>query len=660
MSALADLLGAICRTWAPPPKWTVSQWSDARRVLSPEASAEKGRWRTSRAEYQREILDSVNDPTVDETVAMTSAQIGKTELLLNAIGYFIDYDPCPIMLVQPSLELGEAFSTDRLAPMIRDTPSIRNKVKESKSREAGNTKFQKTFPGGHITISGANSPTSLRSRPIRVVLMDEVSAYKVTAEGDPVKLAEKRTNNFWNRRIVKVSTPGLKGFCRIEKDFNRSDQRRFFVPCPHCETPHVFRWGNVVWPEGHPEEARLKCPTCEGLITNAQKNIAVARCAPLPDGSKPIGKDGQPLGWRATAPFTGVAGFHVWEIYSPWRTIAEIVKDFLAAKDDPSLLHVWVNTCLGETWEEGGDAVSDHDLISRCEPWPNDADVPERGLVLTAGVDVQTDRLEVETVAWAGGEESWSVDYRVIHGDPDIPEGAQGSPWTDLTNYIRKGWRHESGGQCVIEATCVDSGGTGTNTQAVYAYVKRHRGDRVFAIKGRGGPGLPIVGNPQRKRAGNKTKRPVDLYIIGTDQAKSVIYKRLRITAPGPGYCHFPAGRSTEYFAQLTAEKGITKWVKGFPVLEWHKPPGARNEALDCRVYAFAALILRAPQFDKVAFRMKQRAAMQTRKPVEATEDEAEVPAAVDPAAPVEPEDARHPVRRRRSRSRGGFVQGWR
>ena len=648
MSGIVELLSAIQRTWTPPPKWSVSEWADARRRLSGEASAEKGQWRTSRAEYQRDILDASCDPLNSEVVVMSSAQIGKTEILLNTIGYFIDFDPSPILLVQPTEQMAEAFSKDRLAPMLRDTPSIRNKVRDPRARDSGNTTLHKRFTGGHVTMAGANAPAGLASRPIRIALLDEVDRYPASAgsEGDPVKLTIKRTNNFWNRRVILVSTPTVKGFSRIEKEWERSDKRRFHVPCPHCGHFHVLKWGNVVWPAGQLENASFKCPNCGELISNAQKNIAVSQ-----------GR------WEATEPFAGVAGFHIWEAYSPWRSIAEIVSDFLASKSDPSTLQVWVNTCLGETWEEQGEAVSDHELLERCEPYPQNAEIPERGLVLTAGVDTQPDRLEVEVVAWAGGEESWSIDYRVIFGDPDIPEGAQGSPWNDLSDYLRRGWRHESGGMSIIEATCIDSGGH--NTQAVYGYAKRHKGERVFAIKGQGGDGIPIVGNPARRRSGKKTSRPVDVYIVGVDQAKSIVYKRLKIASPGPGYCHFPMGRGSEYFKGLTAEKMMTRYVKGFPKREWVKDSGKRNEPLDCRVYAFAALVLRAPQFDKIAFRVKKRAEIaNASRPVHPSlEDNVAATLATQeskPAIDQKPEliePFAKPMRRRR---RANFINSWR
>lgn len=530
-------------------------------------------------------MDAPDEPGVKRTIVMTSAQVGKTEIVLNTIGRHIDHDPCPMLVVQPNLELGEAFSKDRVAPMVRDTPALKDKVGRVKSRDSGNTILHKVFPGGHVTIAGANAPASLASRPVRLVLCDEIDRYPASAgtEGDPVKLAEKRANTFWNRRIILVSTPTVKGFSRIESEWELSDKRRFHVPCPHCGHEHVLSWGNVRF-----AKTCMVCPSCDGEFTNAQKNAAVRR-----------GR------WIATAPFTGIAGFHLNELYSPWKTIGEVVADFLEAKDSPEKLQVWVNTSLGETWEGSGESIHENELMERMEKYA--APVPARGLFLTMGADVQPDRIEAEVVAWGSGEENWSIDYAVFHGDVDIPEGQRGSPWTAFTDYIRKRWRHESGVDLTVSYTCIDSGGTGNNTQAVYDYVKRHKGDRVFAIKGRAGDGLPIVGAPNRKRSG-KAVRKIDLYIVGTDNAKSVTMSRLKKTEPGPGYCHFPIGRDPEWFRQLTAEKAVRKYVKGFPKVTWEKPDKSRrNEAFDCRVYAFAALVLASPQMDKIAHRLRKR-----------------------------------------------------
>jgi phage terminase large subunit GpA-like protein len=630
----------------------VSQWADNCRQLSSEASAAPGQWDTSQAEYQREIMDAFNDPEVEGVVMMSSAQVGKTEILNNVVGYFIDYDPCPILVVQPNEKpMGEAWSKDRLTPMLRDTPSLRAKVAVNKGRDSGNTIFHKVFPGGQLSIAGANAPAGLASRPKRVILFDEIDRYPASAgtEGDPIELGKKRSTTFWNRKHGEFSTPTVKGRSRIEKAFELSDQRYRMCPCP-CGCGHAFRltWSMVVWgkdspAQGDPEKAVYQCPSCLGYFDDIQKEKAVQ-----------LGR------WVATAPFKGIAGFHLSELYSPWRTLKQIVRSFLEAKGDPSRMQVWVNTCLGETFEETGEQIGENELLERVEKY--EAEVPARGLYVTGGADVQPDRIEIEFVAWGAGEESWSIGYHIIHGDVDIPEGSPGSPWTHFTDLIRKRFKHESGVEMVAESICIDTGGTGENTQSIYNYCKRHKGDRLFAVKGKGGPGLPIVGPPNRKRSG-KNKRPVDLYIVGTNNAKAVVMKRFKIAEPGAGYCHFPEGRPDEYYRQLAAEKAITKFVKGFPVIEWTKPKDRRNEALDCRVYAFAALVLRSPQFDKLAFRMKM--AMERRRTAAPSAPVAPAPepepdpfpdkTAQDPAPPA----ADSPRKTRRPR-RGGFVNSWR
>jgi phage terminase large subunit GpA-like protein len=589
-------------------------------------------------------MDAPHEPGVKRTIIMSSAQVGKTEIINNTLGYHIDHDPCPTLVVQPTIDMAETWSKDRLAPMIRDTPAVRDKVKGVKSRDSGNTILHKTFPGGHVTAAGANAPASLASRPVRLVLCDEIDRFPPSAgtEGDPVKLAEKRASTFWNRKIILVSTPTVKGSSRIESEWELSDKRRFHVPCPHCGVPHVLAWGNVRFKRENTADARMICPSCEEEFTNAQKNAAVRR-----------GR------WIATAPFRGIAGFHLNELYSPWKNISEVVEDFLEAKDDPLKLQVWVNTSLGETWEGGSEVVTEHELMERVENYA--APVPARGLFLTAGADVQPDRIEVEVVAWGSGEESWSIDYHVINGDVDIPEGQKNSPWNDFTDYVRKRWQHESGVDLAVSYTFVDSGGTDGATQSVYNYVKRHRGDRIFAIKGRGGDGLPIVGPPNRKRSG-KAKRPVDLYIIGTDTAKSVVLRRLKQSDPGPGYCHFPAGRDADWFRQLTAEKPVVKFVKGFRKTTFEKPKDRRNEAFDCRVYAFAAFVMAGPQLDKIAYRIKMQAAEKPARLMAAAQPApVSAPAPEPDKTPLDPpkvaEDS--PQKPRRAKRRGGFVKNW-
>ena len=379
--------------WKCPPKLTISQWADLYRYLSPEASAEPGKYLTSRAEYQRGIMDAFSAPEVERIVVMSSAQVGKTEILNNIVGYFIDQDPSTILNLQPTLEMAQTWSKDRLAPMVRDNECLAKKVRSSKSKDSDNTILHKLFPGGHITMVGANSPAGLASRPIRIVLCDEVDRYPLSAgaEGDPVNLAIKRTTTYWNKKIGLFSTPTIKGISRIEKAFLESDQRYYFVPCPHCGVYQRLRWGQVKYSKDNVKEAFYECEHCGGHLSDSDRYRAIAKGY-----------------WEAQTEFKGVAGFHLNELYSPWRKISDIVKDFLEAKDKPDTLKTWVNTSLGETWEEAGEALDPDSLEARTEDYKK---IPKGGVVLTAGVDTQDDRLEVEITAWGKGEESWLVDY---------------------------------------------------------------------------------------------------------------------------------------------------------------------------------------------------------------------------------------------------------
>jgi phage terminase large subunit GpA-like protein len=566
----------------PPPSLTVSEWADEYRRLSPESSAEPGRWFTSRAEYQRGIMDAVSDPAIDTVVVMSSAQVGKTEVVNNLVGYHIHQDPAPILVLQPTLEMAQTWSKDRLAPMLRDTPVLKGRVKQPRSKNSANTLLHKVFPGGHITMAGSNSPASLASRPIRIVLCDEVDRYPVSAgtEGDPVNLARKRTATFWNRTVILTSTPTVQGASRIEIEFGQSDQRYFYVPCPHCEHTQRLQWSGVTWSKdadgaGLPDTARYACKQCGALWAELDRHLAVKR--------------GE---WRATEPTKARAGFHLSELYSPWSTLATMVQTFLEAKKSPELLKTWVNTCLGESWEDReGDKVDHGELYGRREKYL--APVPEAALLLTAGIDVQHDRIEMEVVAWGNHEESWNVDYMVIPGDT-----ARDAVWHDLDDALAIGYDHPTGSEFLITAALIDSS---DQTTTVYSFVKRSKHQRLFAGKGVSGAGRPVA-QISRKRTGKKS-REVDLYTVGVDDAKGIIHARLRIAEPGPGYCHFPLDRDVEYFEQLTAEKLVTRYHKGFPRKEWVKTR-ARNEALDCRVYAFAALKILNPVWSAIEKRI--------------------------------------------------------
>ena len=547
---------------------TVSEWADKYRVLSPEASSEPGKWDTSRAEYQRGIMDAFSDPKVYQVVWMSSAQVGKTEALLNIIGYFIHQDPSPMLLLQPTLEMAQTFSKDRLAPMLRDTPVLKGKVKDAKSRNSGNTILHKTFPGGHITMAGANSPSSLASRPVRVALLDEVDRYPLSAgsEGDPVNLAIKRTTTFWNRKIMLTSTPTIKGISRIEKAYEESDKRRFYVPCPFCGKKQYLKWSNVVWEDNNPKTAKYVCEECGSLWNDAQRWNAI--------------RNGE---WIAEGEFNGIAGFWLNEIYSPWVKLADMVTNFLNSKDDPEMLKTFVNTSLGETWEDvGGEELEWEKFYSLKEEYKK---IPARALVLTCGVDVQDDRLEGEIRAWGEREESWGIKRFVIYGSPALDE-----TWEKLDDIIFAQYEHELGIKMKIALTCIDSGGHFTDE--VYRYTKAREFRGVFAIKGSSTYAAPIITRPSTN---NKYKAKV--FLIGTDTAKELIFARLKFTLEEKIYYHWNDEYDEEYFKQLTAEKPITKFEKGVKKREWVKVR-KRNEALDYNVYALAALRILNPNFD--------------------------------------------------------------
>lgn len=566
----ASLFREFARVVAPPPSLTVSQWADLYRRLSSESSAEPGQWLTDRAPYQREIMDAINDPEVETVVVMTSAQVGKTEILLNIIGYHIDYDPAPIMVMQPTLQMAQAFSKDRLAPMIRDSPALHGKVADARSRDSGNTVLHKTFPGGHITMVGANSPSSLASRPIRILLADEVDRFPASAgaEGDPLALAEKRTTTFWNRKKVFVSTPTIKGVSRIEAAFLGSSQEEWCLPCPTCGTHQPLTWAQIRF-----EDATMECIKCGARHGEFEWKAGQGK-------------------WVAKTENPRVRGFHLNELASPWKRWGKIIEEFLEAKrGGPEMLKAWVNTTLGETWEEQGDGVESDDLIKRREYYG--CEVPDGVLVLTAGVDVQDDRLEVEVVGWGAGKESWGIEYRAIYGDP-----GQQAVWEQLDEFLSRTWRYADGTPIGIACICIDSGGH--FTQQVYDFCKPREYRRIFPIKGQGGEGVPLVG-----RATRTNRKRVALFPIGVDTGKELILSRLKVEFEGPGYCHFPReqekGYDETYFQGLTSEQRVLRMHKGRPRHEWVKRPGTRNEPLDCRNYATAALEILNPNLEALA-----------------------------------------------------------
>lgn len=577
---------------APRPALEIWEWAEKKRILSKAVTAKPGKYKVSTAPYQREPQEAFRDPSVIATVLYWGSRLGKTESVMNAIGYCIDHDPQAMLVVYPTEDSAEKWSKKFFTPMSQDTPVIGEKMAPDKGRSADNTIQSKSFVGGNISVIGANSPSKFRQIQSPFVYCDEIDAMEDGREGDPVDLAFLRAKNYRNSIKILSSTPTIKDFSRIEIWFERSDQRKWFVPCAGCRNRWVIMWRDVDFSErGSEEEPVVVCPECGHAHDD--------------EARREIVRQGE---WQPTADFNGYRGYWLNGLNSLFPAgkgyrsrLHEIVCDFKAAKESGhEAMKTFINTTLSETWEEEGETVSDDSLMARREKYL--APLPRGVLLLTAGVDVQPDRLEYEVVGWGAGEESWSIEYRVIFGDPEIPEGTPGSPWTELAELKREPFRHEAGFELYLDHVCVDSGGH--NTSAVYNFCKRHKGQRYFAIKGIGGEDKPIIGQPQRRKFKKKNYRPVDLYMVGVDQAKDVIYSRLRRDDPGPGYCHFPLSYDVQYFKQLTAEKKVTKYIRGYKKREWVKPDGRRNEALDCRVYAYAAMVLAAPRFDRIAYRL--------------------------------------------------------
>lgn len=501
---------------------------------------------------------------------MSSAQVGKTELLLNVIGYYVDYDPSAILLVQPTLEMAQAFSKDRLAPMLRDTPSLKGKVSDVKARNSGNTMLHKVFPGGRITMAGANSPASLASRPIRIVLADEIDRYPASAgtEGDPVNLAKKRTNNFWNRKIILVSTPTVKGVSRIERAYEDSTQEKYCLACPSCGEYQQIRRRHI---EHYKENDAL---------TDVQASCE--HCGAIHSEHEWKTSHGQ---WIADAEHHKCRGFHLNEYISPWRKWIDIERDFLEAKKSPETLKTFVNTSLGETWEEEeGEQLDSHALYARREHYP--AECPVENCVVTCAVDTQDDRFEIEWVAWTTGEESYRLSYERLYGDLSRSE-----IWELLYKRITKRFSNPSGNLVEARLCLIDSGGHFTDE--VYNFSKKYGVRKFIPIKGHNVTGKAVATMPRKRNA-----KGVYLTMVGADTAKEISASRLKILEPGEGYMHYPVSDEfdEEYFKQLTNERRKLKVTRGVRTFVWDAG-GRRNEPWDTTQYNLAAIRLLQQNF---------------------------------------------------------------
>ena len=565
----------------PPPRLSVSEWADHYRMLPP-TSAEPGRWRTQRTPYLRDIMDALSSSNpAEHVVFMKGAQTGGTEAGNNWLGFVIHHAPGLMLMVYPGLAEVKRNTSTRIDPLIASTPELRERVVEPRSRDGGNSIFRKKFPGGELVMTGSNSAVGLRSTPARYLFLDEVDGYPGEAgiEGDPVNLAIQRTVTFKTRRkIYMVSTPTIEGRSRIQTAYLETDQRRYFVPCVRCGVLSTIEWVQVRWPDGRPDKAQWLCPECGHAHDEHLKPELLAA--------------GE---WRPTAPGDGSrVGFHLSALYSPWETWGDIAAEFARVHRDPSRLKTFVNTKLGEAWREKGEAPEWERLYERREPYTIGV-VPSGGLLLTAGVDVQQDRLEAEIVAWGRDSQSWSVDYRVVMGNTSRLDD---QVWDQLSALLDETWPHTSGTEMTLTRMAVDDG---YNSQIVRAWARRHQGPRVLVIKGQDDATAPI-GRPTAVDidiAGRKIRRGMRVWPVGVSMLKGELYGWLRMPRPTdealargetypPGYCHFPE-YGEEHFKQLCAEQLQKRENrKGYAIWEWVKTRD-RNESLDARVYARAA-----------------------------------------------------------------------
>jgi phage terminase large subunit GpA-like protein len=569
-------LASFATILRPPSKLALSDWADQHRVLSSESSAEPGQWVTAKAPYEKAIMDAITDPWCTKIVVQKASQVGVTDsAILNPVGYYIDEDPCPILVVQPTIELAEAFSTDRLAPMLRDMPRLRTKVADVRSRDLSNTLRRKAFKGGFVALGGANSAASLSGRPVRVLLLDDVDRYPASAgtEGNPLQLAIARTSAFWNKKVVIVSSPGIKGVSHVEREMEESTKEFWYLPCPLCGMQQVLVWDRIRF-----SDYTHRCLQCD---QHTEKYMWLA--------GKGEWRAHQPKDRKGKVILT--RGFYLSGLYNPWVEWETLVDEFIRAvraneEGDIEPLKAFRNTRLGELHDDTGQKVEVDLYNERREVYH--AEVPAGVLVLTAGVDIGERQLTYEVVGWGKGRQSWGIEYGLIDGDP-----REDDVWRLLDEAVfRRIFTTHDGLKMRVRKMAVDSGYA---SDFVYRYTKP-RQPRAIAIKGDGGLGKPFI-----KGAGTFTKsNRARLMIIGVDSGKEEIVNRLLVSAPGAGYCHFPKlpngqdarGYDEEFFKGLTAERRIVKSRHGFRTYIWTKRLSQRNEPFDCRNYALAALAM--------------------------------------------------------------------
>ena len=598
------IAGAVKR-FAPPESLTVDEWADKHRRLSPESSAEAGPWRTKRTPYLEEPMRAFTDPKVHKIVMVAASQVGKSELELNIIGYIIDQDPGSILYVHPTIDDARKFSRLRVAPMIRDSKPLKAKVHDVKAKDSGNTILQKSFPGGMLTLTGSNSASALASTPARYIIGDERDRWATSAgtEGDPWALAEARQATFYNAKAVEVSTPTIKGNSNIETSFYQGTQERWCHRCPECGEYSEIVFDNIHF---DPEAKRIRGKKSWSLKSGVSWSCPACGCLIPEDVMRK-----QPAKWIADNPDAykkGVRSFWLNAFSSPWTPWEKIVLKFLDAKDDPQRLKVVYNTLLGQLWEDRGDLEDEDTMLARREDYGTRPDgtpveLPDGVLVLTCGVDTQDNRLEYEVVGHGKYGETWGIVKGYIMGRPDTPE-----VWQRLDDVVDHVYKFKNGRGLKISITCVDSGGH--FTQEVYEACRARVGKRVFAIKGKGGDGIPFVSPPSKVPIRDNKRITCWLYTIGVDAGKATIMANLKVQEPGPKYCHFnrhpDAGYDLNFFNGLLSEKLVLTHTRRGDRWAWEKLPGHnRNEALDCRDYANAGLKIINPDMDAIERRLQ-------------------------------------------------------
>ncbi len=587
ISSLNSVLAKVMSGMKPPDDLTVTQWAEKKRRLSTESSAEPGPWKTRRTPYLREVMDCFTDPRVRRIIMVAASQVGKSEFEMNVIGYIIDEDPGSILFIHPTTIDAKEFSKLRVAPMIRDCPTLRRKVAAPKSRDSGNTVLQKTYPGGILTLCGSTEAHALASKPIRYVIGDERDRWAVSAgkEGDPWELAMARQTTFYNAKAVEVSTPTIKNASAIETSYGEGSMEHWKSQCPHCGQFHEIQWDDIQYEH-------------EESIVNKKKVYKVTKvwytcpgCAAVSDEAT---MKRQPARWEADNPAAyaqGVRSFWLNAFVSQWAGWESIILKYLKATGNSRKMQVVYNTCFGQLWEDRGELEDEDSLLGRREDYGTREDgspveLPDGVLVLTCGVDTQNDRLEYEVLGHGYFGETWGIRYGIIRGRPNEAE-----TWQQLDDALNHVYRFADGLGLKISMTFVDEGGF--FTQTVRQQCRARIGKKVFCIKGLYGADKPYTAPPKQMKI-VVNQRLIGMcwqYQLGVDSGKQMIMDNLKVKKPGSKYCHFPKrdDYGPAYFTGLLSERLEYDATKKNPWM-WKKIPGhERNEALDCRNYALAA-----------------------------------------------------------------------